>query len=71
MARGTWWERAGLESDPGRGWLGIALRLWHTAARRAPTEADQPSVSVLPMTPAAREAVRIRREQTATERGKR
>jgi len=38
-----------------------ALRRWHLAERRRPTDADRPPVSVLPMTAAAREALRLNR----------
>lgn len=46
--------------------LSEAIRLIETADRRAPTEADAPRASTLPMTKAAREAIRISREQAVT-----
>lgn len=43
--------------------LSEAIRLARHAERRAPTDADRPPVSTLPMTRAARAAVRAYREQ--------
>jgi hypothetical protein len=42
--------------------LSEALRLARSAERRAPTAADAPRSSTLPMTKAAREAIRLGRE---------
>lgn len=45
------------------GGLRDALYRFHRAEHRAPTEADVPPLSVLPMTAAAREALRLNRER--------
>jgi hypothetical protein len=48
--------------DGMRGGLKDATRNLHLAEKRAPTDADRPPPSLLPMTPAAREAVRLRKD---------
>ena len=49
--------------DGATGGLRDAILRFHKAERRKPVDADAPPVSVLPMTAAAREALRYSREK--------
>jgi hypothetical protein len=55
-------ERERLPWDGTRGGLRDAIYRLHKTEVRAPTEQDIPPASTFPMTPAAREALRLNRE---------
>lgn len=62
------WRPAGPIEGPAHRSLEEALRLIHRAKRREPTETDAPPVSTLPMTKAARTALRMSHERPKKKR---